>query len=341
MIERATKLRDRIDTFCVNYADFMHGAEARRRAQNDSEREQLLSHDILTADDWEALTEVMTILKPFYNLTKRGEGAAIDSTRGVLSDYMPTMNILLKHLQRTRDDLTVRCDNPELSTPNLEYLKSCTVNSWTKLDEYFLLADTTGAVYASVVTTPHMGWKYFQTTWRSSPRVWLTKARTALDLVWNEYLDLELDGVGEAGARRQRSRSPDDYMKETDMTLFADDEPEDQLKTWMETRAFHLQSTETLPEYWLRQRRVKSVARIAQLGLDMAAIPLMSSECERVFSQGKLLITGQRHRLRVDMIEATQCLRMWLIEDRKAAGVWKKKKKLEQEELVAMVPDQL
>ena len=51
----------------------------------------------------------------------------------------------------------------------------------------------------------------------------------------------------------------------------------------------------------------------------------MSSECERVFSQGKLLITGQRSRLKVDIIEATQCLRMWLIMDRKAMGKWKGK----------------
>ena len=56
----------------------------------------------------------------------------------------------------------------------------------------------------------------------------------------------------------------------------------------------------------------------------MASIPAMSSECERVFSQAKLLITGQRHRLQADIIEATQCLRMWMIMDRKATGTWKK-----------------
>lgn len=39
----------------------------------------------------------------------------------------------------------------------------------------------------------------------------------------------------------------------------------------------------------------------------MCSIPAMSSECERVFSQAKLLITGQRMRLKADLIEATQC----------------------------------
>ena len=56
------------------------------------------------------------------------------------------------------------------------------------------------------------------------------------------------------------------------------------------------------------------------MGLDMASIPAMSSDCERVFSQGKLLITGQRNRLKADIIEATQCLRMWLILNRKVMG---------------------
>jgi hypothetical protein len=54
----------------------------------------------------------------------------------------------------------------------------------------------------------------------------------------------------------------------------------------------------------------------------MISIPAMSSECERVFSQAKLLITGQRGALTVDIIEATQCLRMWLIMDRKKLGKW-------------------
>jgi hypothetical protein len=60
------------------------------------------------------------------------------------------------------------------------------------------------------------------------------------------------------------------------------------------------------------------------MALDMTSIPAMSSECERVFSQSKLLITGQRNRLQADIIEATRCLQMWMIMDRKTAGTWKK-----------------
>jgi hypothetical protein len=41
------------------------------------------------------------------------------------------------------------------------------------------------------------------------------------------------------------------------------------------------------------------------MALDMLLILAMSSDCERVFSQAKLLITGQRYRLKPDIIEAT------------------------------------
>ena len=35
------------------------------------------------------------------------------------------------------------------------------------------------------------------------------------------------------------------------------------------------------------------------------------------------MITGQRNRLKDDIIKATQCLRMWLIMERKRVGKWK------------------
>lgn len=238
-----------------------------------------------------------------------------------------------------RIDLTARCNNLELVTPSLEYLKSCTVNSWTKLDEYFNKADQTGAVYAAVVTRPQSKWKYSQNTWRNYPRTWLTRGKNALDLLWNEYLDSDIEGTGEAGGKRPRACTMDDFQKETDMTLLEDDEPEDQLKVWLDSKPISLE--EPLVDFWRRQRAVNSTGRLAQLALDMASIPLMSSECERVFSQGKLLITGQRHRLKVDIIEATQCLRMWLIEDRKDIGVWKGSQKKEKDELFCMVPNEL
>jgi hAT family C-terminal dimerisation region len=44
---------------------------------------------------------------------------------------------------------------------------------------------------------------------------------------------------------------------------------------------------------------------------DTLAIPAMSAECERVFSSIKKLITPERNRLHMDIIEASECLKNW------------------------------
>src|SRR5579871_2469286 len=43
----------------------------------------------------------------------------------------------------------------------------------------------------------------------------------------------------------------------------------------------------------------------------MLAIPVLSSECERIFSSAKLLLTASRNRLLPNIIEANECLRAW------------------------------
>jgi hypothetical protein len=79
----------------------------------------------------------------------------------MLSDYMTTLNELLNHIRDVRDNLILRADNPNLSTPSIQHLRICIVNCWTKLDEYFLIINDIPAHYASVVTNPRMKWKYF------------------------------------------------------------------------------------------------------------------------------------------------------------------------------------
>ena len=43
----------------------------------------------------------------------------------------------------------------------------------------------------------------------------------------------------------------------------------------------------------------------------MLTIPLISAECERVFSSAKHLFTDPRNRLKADIIEANKCLKSW------------------------------
>ncbi|KAF5120944.1 putative AC transposase [Metarhizium anisopliae] len=215
-------------------------------------------HDSLTADDWAVLTEIVAFLEKFYTLTKRAEGSKLSSDRGVLSDYMTILNVLLKHAREYRDDINFRAENPDLTSPGIRQLRWKDAHLWK---------DAT------------------------LPESWLPGGKRALYSLWEEYKNLPVAGPA-AGSKR--ARTPDEFERETDMTQWDEDEM-DELETWLSMKVFKLDDGDTLPAYWLRQSKQPAPQRIAQMGLDMASIPAMSSDCERVFSQRKLMITGQRN----------------------------------------------
>jgi hypothetical protein len=51
--------------------------------------------------------------------------------------------------------------------------------------------------------------------------------------------------------------------------------------------------------------------KLAQMAYDLLSIPAMSAECERVFSQAKLVVNDTRNRMTDDTVDAIQCLRTW------------------------------
>lgn len=326
MIERALKLRPRITEFCDENRTATHG-NLQRAPANDEEKEQLLSHDTLTPDDWDTLKETMVILQPFVDCTihSQGAGKRQASDRGVLSDYMVVLNDLLGHMREVRDDFTQRAANPNLASAHVNELKSCVINAWTKLDEYFNIVNETPAVYASVVTQPQSGWYYFTETWKDvanhrdahRPRSWIPNAKKSLDSLWDEYKYLPLDHGELSLVPQRREREPNRVQRASDMTQSFAQRPRDELAQWIEDGPFKLDEGTTLAQFWLSKLSKSSTYRLARMGLDMCSIPAMSAECERVFSQTKLLLTSQRQGLKIDIIEATQCLRAWLISDNK------------------------
>jgi hypothetical protein len=62
-------------------------------------------------------------------------------------------------------------------------------------------------------------------------------------------------------------------------------------------------------QYW--NERYHSQTDLARMALDVLALPPMSDECRRLFSSAKLLLTDHRSRLRMDVIETSECLRAW------------------------------
>ena len=164
---------------------------------------------------------------------------------------------------------------------------------------------------------PRIKWKYFEHTWKDAftwkdakePRTWLPNGKKALYSVWEEYKNPPIDDNLPGGGSK-RAQSPDSHERSFNMArLYGSERIANELDTWLSSPPFELQEHETLGQYWVRLRKHKSTNRLARMAIDMLGIPAMSSDlssdCERVFSQAKLMITGQRHRLKPDIIEAS------------------------------------
>jgi hypothetical protein len=66
------------------------------------------------------------------------------------------------------------------------------------------------------------------------------------------------------------------------------------------------------PLRWWRERGERLYPTLAVIAYDLFAMPAISSECERAFSNAKRLIAEQRYNLKSDIIEADQCIKSWL-----------------------------
>ena len=206
---------------------------------------------------------------------------------------MTTLNSLIDHVRKHRDDINIRiADEATASSFNI-YLKEYIINYWTKLDEYFIKVNNTPAHYASVITVPTMKQKYFEYIQKDAsfqkdtkdPVIWLPGGKKALERVWDKYRDLPFESPLLAGSKRRRSQSPSDFERSTNIALiYRDDVEEDQLEAWIRQKPFALNHNDTLIAYWLRQVKDKSTYQLARIAIDMASIPAMSSEYERVFS---------------------------------------------------------
>ncbi|RPA83707.1 hypothetical protein BJ508DRAFT_183569, partial [Ascobolus immersus RN42] len=51
---------------------------------------------------------------------------------------------------------------------------------------------------------------------------------------------------------------------------------------------------------------------LSKLALNILSIPAMSAECERVFSNAKLILTERRRTIGDEALEANQVLRAWI-----------------------------
>lgn len=108
--------------------------------------------------------------------------------------------------------------------------------------------------------------------------------------------------------RQQTLQTRPNYLIDEDFY----DNPEDLLSKdeLSEYFSMPLLPVEDPLEWWRRHQT--SLPKLAKMAFDILSIPATSCEVERVFSQSKLTISTQRHRLMDQTIEMLVCLKYWM-----------------------------
>jgi hypothetical protein len=96
------------------------------------------------------------------------------------------------------------------------------------------------------------------------------------------------------------------------MDDFSDEElmGADEITEYLSKPISRLLEEDKVLDWWMAER--ESYPRLFRAALDLLSIPAMSSVNERPFSQTKLVITSQRHRLHHNTVNQIECLKDWI-----------------------------
>ena len=126
----------------------------------------------ITADDWENLETIHSILESFYAATKTTEGS-----QTLLHTWFMTLQWLIHEIDAWRQEL------------NDEYMVACLTASWNKIKKYYILADQTPIYYAAVMLNPTLKMQWFRQVWDTDEKApWILFVQEKVKAIWlSEY----------------------------------------------------------------------------------------------------------------------------------------------------------
>jgi hypothetical protein len=315
MIRRSLKLEKALTLYCARW-------------QKPKDSTYNLHDDQLDQQDWEELRHFEELLKPFHTVTKRVEGHASNGSFGAVWEVLPAFDYLFNKLSKA--ELEVNND-PSLFT---DYYINCINAGFTKLKEYYSLTDKSRLYRAAVALHPGKRFQWFENQWRYNKGGHrdIANAKSAVKLLWQRWLDdlpTEPSSSTETDTSVLRALAPstkhldDDCSEDEDyIAAFGSystvsksskqrQDKESELDRFMTTH-HDITCYEERPLLWWIERGELLYPTLAGLAFTLFAIPGMSAECERAFSQAKKIVTDERYCLKADIIEADQCVKSWL-----------------------------
>jgi hypothetical protein len=312
MIDRALKKRANVDKFIDNAIYEMQKSKTLSR------------EDKLADEDWRVLEETHRILEPFYKQTKRLQSRAKDGTRGAVWEAYPSCEYLLRHILSLRDEYQdvepylEAADRQSEVFSSRKHIKTSIENCWGKLDDYYKLLDTLPVYMAALVLNPGQKLAFIERHW-ARQRTWIDTSKKGVKKLWeagwkgrhSAVMPIAFPTPEDSSYVNipRRAREPDDFdtfMNPPDLYTTQQTGQVDEYKKYLEIPAQPCEK----PLMWWKGRQTEWPSLTA-MACDVLSIPLMSSECERVFSSAGYAITSRRNHMKEDIIEATTCLRAW------------------------------
>ncbi|TKA65602.1 hypothetical protein B0A49_12935, partial [Cryomyces minteri] len=288
MISRGLKLRDAIGFYLYRW---------KKPADKDSYD---LSQDRLTQDDWEELQRFADLLKPLKDLTMRVQGNAnkpgFEGSHGAVWEVLTSMDFIFTKLEQAAKLVSLE---PE------SYFKTGVDLGFSKLREYYRKTDLSSVYRASVALHPAYKFDYFEEKWNQH-RNWITTAKAAVTGLFQQYVD--------RAAHQVSDYEDESSVSESEFSAFCRTSSSFRSKKrrlcGTELDRFMNESLENVkdPLDWWR-RRTDTYPVLSKMAFDLFSVPGMSSECERVFSAAKKLITDERNCLQPDIIQANECFK--------------------------------
>jgi hypothetical protein len=163
------------------------------------------------------------------------------------------------------------------------------------------MSDNTLIYRAAVFLYPKLKWRWFEKYWETKPE-WITAARKAIGELWSEY---KATAPAATDASTLLDDDDDDEWSLDDQTSTVD-------QLWLYENEPHpkemLQKDSPI-QYWISKRAIWP--QLAQMALDIYAVPAMSDEPECVFSIAGNLLSPRRRRLKGEGVEQMLCLKSW------------------------------
>lgn len=300
MIQRALKLKDAINLYV---SPIVH-ANTRQPAKLQSS----LAEDQLQQEDWDELHQYQLILQHFYEHTKRTEGIAKQGSYGALWEVVVALTALEAHLRGWQEKLQA----DETANPNLVRAID---RGFKKLQKYLDEVLATPAYAAAAVLHPRLKYSFFERKWINHAvrpyKAYLHSLKNNTRLLWEAFRSSspQTTSLPDDESPRKRRRTAFDRFIEDDTLR---ERTKDELERYLKIP----QEVDEIPNLitWWEQHQVR-FPQLSRLAIHLFSVPAMSSECERVFSQCKKMVTDERNRLLPDIIEAQECLKNWLLHD--------------------------